>query len=210
MKEGHYTMATLTNEAALTRMENYSKKISSKSLTTDERKVIYERMKVLYAAYDCVRAVWEWVETATRYAFKFVKKASFYAITTLHPNIEWNDIKPIEVPKKEKREQLYLIRMLDEDNNLVYSKVGTTTRSTKERMKEHLKYYYDNGVRKIVVDRLWECGNMPAEGLESQFRALYIQRFPNSFRKNDRFINVEFDLEEADRIVKNFLHPESR
>ena len=83
MKEGHYTMATLTNEAALTRMENYSKKISSKSLTTDERKVIYERMKVLYAAYDCVRAVWEWVETATRYAFKFVKKVSFYAITTL-------------------------------------------------------------------------------------------------------------------------------
>lgn len=203
-------MATLTNEAALTHMENYSKKISNKNITTEDRKAIYEKMKILYSAYECVRAVWEWVETATRYAFKFVKKMSFYALTTLHPNIEWNGIKPIEVPKKEKCEQLYLIRMLDEDDNLVYSKVGTTTRSTKERMKEHLKYYYDNGVRKIVVDRLWECGNVPAEGLESLFRATYIQRFPNSFRKNDRFINVEFDLNEADNIVENFLHPQGR
>jgi hypothetical protein len=72
-------------------------------------------------------------------------------------------------------------------------------------MKEHLRYYYDNGVRGIQVTRLWDCGDMEAEGLESEFRAHYIKSYPGTFKKNDRFINVEFDLEEADHIAASYL-----
>lgn len=195
----------MTNETALSRMDSYSAKIAAKGMPTSERKVIYAKMCDLYERFECVREAWEWVADATRYAWKFVKKGVAMLGITIHPNIDWNGIEPIKVCKGEKVQQLYLIRLLDKDGDLIYSKVGTTTRSTQSRMKEHLCYYYDNGVRSLQVTRLWNCGVMEAEGLESEFRAHYIKAYPGTFKKNDRFINVEFDLEEADHIAASYL-----
>lgn len=195
----------MTNETALSRMDSYAAQIATKGMPTSERKAIYEKMCVLYERFECVREAWEWVADATRYAWKFVKKGVAMLGITIHPNIDWNGIEPIKVRKGEKVQQLYLIRLLDKDGDLIYSKVGTTTRSTQSRMKEHLRYYYDNGVRSLQVTRLWDCGDMEADGLESQFRAHYIKAYPGTFKKNDRFINVEFDLEEADRIAASYL-----
>lgn len=195
----------MMNETALKRMDSYAAKIATKGMPTTERKVLYEKMCDLYERFECVRQVWDWVADAVRYASRFIKKATAMASITLKPNIDWNGIEPIKVPHGEKVQQLYLIRLLDKDDELVYSKVGTTTRSSQARMKEHLRYYYDNGVRSIQVLRLWNCGNTEAEGLESEFRAHYIRKFPGTFRKNDRFTGVEFDLEEADRIAASYL-----
>lgn len=195
----------MTNHEALNAMDSYAAKIATKGMPTAERKEIYERMCDLYERFECVRDAWEWIADAARYAWKFVKKGVAMLGISIHPNIDWNGIEPIKVRKGEKIQQLYLIRLLDKDGDLIYSKVGTTTRSTQSRMKEHLRYYYDNGVRSIQVTRLWNCGNMDAEGLESQFRAHYIKSYPGTFKKNDRFINVEFDLEEADRIAASYL-----
>ena len=195
----------MTNETALSRMDSYAAKIATKGMPTSERKAIYENMCVLYERFECVREAWEWVADAARYACKFIKKGVAMLGIAIHPNIDWNGIQPIKVHKGEKIQQLYLIRLLDKDGDLIYSKVGTTTRSTRSRMREHLRYYYDNGVRGIQVTRLWNCGEMAAEGLESQFRAHYITAYPGTFKKNDRFINVEFDLEEADRIAASYL-----
>lgn len=195
----------MTNAEALNTMESLSAKISAKGVPTKERKELYERMCYLYQTYNCIRDVWEWVADAARYAFKFIKKGAAMLGISIHPNIDWNGITPIKVKKGEKIQQLYLIRLLDKDSELVYSKVGTTTRSTEARMKEHLRYYYDNGVRSIQVTRLWNCGDMEAEGLESEFRAHYIKAYPGTFRKNDRFTGVEFDMDEADRIANGYL-----
>lgn len=196
----------MMNETALSRMDSYAAKIATKGMPTAERKVIYEKMYDLYERFECVRQVWDWVADAVRYASRFVKKVAAMASITFNPSIDWNGIEPIKVPRGEKVQQLYLIRLLDKDGELVYSKVGTTTRSSQARMKEHLRYYYDNGVRSIQVLRLWNCGNVDAEGLESEFRAHYIRKFPGTFRKNDRFTGVEFDLEEADRIAADYLN----
>ena len=195
----------MTNTEALNTMERLSAKIATKGMPTKERKEIYDCMCRLYTAYECVREVWEWIAEATRYAMKFIKKGAAMIGISLRPNIDWNGIAPIKVSKGEKIQQLYLIRLLDKDDELVYSKVGTTTRSTGDRMKEHLRDYYDNGVRKIQVVRLWDCGDTEAEGLESEFRAHYIKAYPGTFRKNDRFTGVEFDLNEADRIANEYL-----
>ena len=196
----------MTNIEALNTMETLSAKISAKGVPTKERKEIYEKMCGLYNAFESVRTVWEWVAEATRYAMKFVKKGAAMLGIVIRPNIDWNGIAPIKVSKGEKIQQLYLIRLLDKDGELIYSKVGTTTRSTEARMKEHLRYYYDNGVRSIQVTRLWNCGEMEAEGLESEFRAHYIKAYPGTFRKNDRFTGVEFDMDEADRIAAGYLN----
>lgn len=196
----------MTNHEALNAMEFFSTKIATKGMPTAERKEIYEKMCYLYERFECVRNIWEWVAEATRYAMKFIKKGVAMLGIAIRPNIDWNGITPIKVSKGEKIQQLYLIRLLDKDGELVYSKVGTTTRSTEARMKEHLRYYYDNGVRSIQVTRLWNCGEMEAEGLESEFRAHYIKTYPGTFRKNDRFTGVEFDMDEADRIAAGYLN----
>lgn len=195
----------MTNETALCRMEDLAERISSSNISTKDRKAIYEEMTTLYKGFECIREVWNWVADAARYAARFVKKIGFMLVNEFHPSINWNGIKAYKVAKGKHVEQFYLIRLLDKDGELVYSKCGTTTVSTVERMKQHLKYYYDYGVRSIEVLRLWNCNDIPAEGLESKFRSMYIRRYPDSFKKNDRFINVEFDLDEADRIVDDYL-----
>jgi hypothetical protein len=61
------------------------------------------------------------------------------------------------------------------------------------------------GCVRAIVHRVYDCGELPAEGLESYFRAKYIKKYPNSFKKNDRFINEFFDLMQADKIAEKYL-----
>ena len=43
------------------------------------------------------------------------------------------------------------------------------------------------------------------EAFESHFRALYIIKYGKCFVKNDRFMEIEFDYKEADKIFTKFL-----
>ena len=45
-----------------------------------------------------------------------------------------------------------------------------------------------------------ELTSFAAEMYESAFRAHYMRKYKGTFRKNDRFTGVEFDLTEADKI----------
>lgn len=103
------------------------------------------------------------------------------------------------------KEKCYLFRFYDANNNLVCSKVGTTTRKITQRLKEELRSKTYSNCVYAVIDRVYDCGEMPAEGLESLIRAEYIRKYPNLFKKNDRFIKTLFDLEEIDKIVQNYL-----
>lgn len=104
-------------------------------------------------------------------------------------------------------QKCYLFSFYDEFDNLICSKVGTTIRTVRQRLKEELnsKTYKDMGCVRAVVHRVYDCGELPAEGLESYFRAKYIKKYPNSFKKNDRFINEFFDLVQADKIAEKYL-----
>ena len=105
------------------------------------------------------------------------------------------------------KEKCYLFTFFDENDKMVCSKVGTTTRKVLQRLKEELRSdtYKKIGCVKAIVNRVYDCGEIPAEGLESYFRAMYIRRYPQSFKKNDRFMNEWFDLKEADKIVLNYF-----
>lgn len=110
-------------------------------------------------------------------------------------------------PMGEGTQQFYLIELLNENNELVYSKIGTTTRFTNKRMFEHLSYYKDEGVKYIVVKRLWDCGAEQAEYIESLFRSHYMRKYPNTWKQNDRFTKVKFDYEEADKLFDKLIDP---
>lgn len=104
-------------------------------------------------------------------------------------------------------EKCYLISFYDKNDNLVCSKVGTTTRDVIKRVKEELnsKTYTSQGCEKVKINRVYDCKDIPAEGLESYFRALYIRDYPKKFNKNDRFFDVEFDFEKADKFVLEYF-----
>ena len=103
-------------------------------------------------------------------------------------------------------EKFYLIRAFNAEGVRLFSKVGTTIRSVLQRMKEHLSAYAKLGIVRIVIDKVWDCGNLPAEGFESWFRAYYIRRWPEKFNKNDRFFDVDFDLDEAQEIFTKYVN----
>lgn len=188
----------VTEENAPAKMEETIQSMKAES-NSYQRKKLFQIAHGIWQEFKSVRALWDFVEDARLYVNRFIRKAK--AAIAPSACIEWNGIQPMD----DGIQQVYLIRLLDADNQLIWSKVGTTTRKTNKRMVEHLRYYRKSGVYKIEVLRLWNCGSMDAEGLESEFRAHYIKNYPGTFRKNDRFINVEFDLDEADAIVKEYL-----
>lgn len=106
------------------------------------------------------------------------------------------------------REICYLFEFYDDDKNLICSKVGTTTRAVKQRLAEELrsKTYKGMGATKAIVHRVYNCGDLPAEGLESLIRSQYIKKYPHSFKKNDRFIGEYFDFDFCDKIATEYLN----
>lgn len=113
----------------------------------------------------------------------------------------------LQFAKTKDTEKFYLIEILEASSGkLLASKVGTTIRPLRERMSEHRATYGKSyGVPvKIEVKRLYDCENVPAEYYESYFRSVYIAKHFGSFVKNDRFANVTFDYEEADKIFSKW------
>ena len=175
----------------------------NEATTSHNRKKWFEVALALWENFPAVQKLWDYFDNVRFYAKRFAKKVAEIVEVNLPPRmrVEWNGIEKMP----EGVQQCYLIRLLDRNKELIWSKVGTTAKATQKRMAQHLTYYKKDGVKFVEVVRLWNCGNVDAEGLESEFRAHYIKKHPGTFRKNDRFTGVEFDLEEADKIVEKYL-----
>lgn len=106
------------------------------------------------------------------------------------------------------KQLVYLYKFYNEDNELICSKVGTTTRLPEQRLKEEIKYYrkHDIPVDHAKICSVIDCGELPAEGAESITRALFIQKYPNAFKKNDRFFGVDLPTRTFNKIVNSYLN----
>lgn len=104
------------------------------------------------------------------------------------------------------KEKVYLFRFYDSHYNFVCSKVGTTTRKVLQRLREELSSdtYKKLDCTYAIIDRVYNCSERPAEGLESFIRAEYIRLHPGAFKKNDRFMNVIFDFPAVDALVETY------
>jgi len=194
---------TMTNAEILSKMDELHASLTS-ATTTPERKKYLEAMTLIYNEHPFLSQYWELRENARKLVDRIVRKTvevAQHIAENIAPSlrVEWNGIQPMG----DGVQQLYLVRLLDRDHQLIWSKVGTTTRKTQKRMTEHLSYYKKDGVKYIEVVRLWNCEEMEAEMYESAFRAHYMRKYKGAFRKNDRFTGVEFDLAEADKIFEN-------
>lgn len=174
----------------------------------------FEAAKMKYEHAD-IRWKNHWWKTCVEIYNKFTIWAQKYVIDTVNKIIKkkgrgrppkYSDKIIWNCPDFEnKGEQFYLVEFLDKNKRVIFSKVGTTTRTIKQRMTEELRQYSKKyPVEFCRVNRVYNL-NKPAELLESFFRAKYINRWPEKFKKNDRFFDVIFDLEEADKFVAEIL-----
>ena len=98
--------------------------------------------------------------------------------------------------------QFYICRMVKDNGEIVYQKIGTTSRDTDLRMHKHLQDHWDKGVRRIIVDRTYEAPDKEStELIESFIRAKYGRLFKEEYIRLDRFSNAVINLDELDKDV---------
>ena len=107
----------------------------------------------------------------------------------------------------DKKEKCYLFKFYDENNEILFSKVGTTTRKIIDRLREEIKEYKKSGfnVCKVKVCKVIDCGEIPAEGAESFVRARYIKKYQGTFQKNDRFMKIDIPTDDFTEAVMGYL-----
>lgn len=103
--------------------------------------------------------------------------------------------------------QVYLFKFYDNDGNLIFSKVGTTTRTIEIRIKEEIRQYTKSGftIGRATVESVFDCGGVPPEGLESFIRWTFILRARKTYKVNDRFIGYDISTKEFNKFVRYAL-----
>lgn len=108
---------------------------------------------------------------------------------------------------EEAGEKVYLFKFYDEAGNFLFTKVGTTTRKVSQRLKEEIKSYRKNfSIGYAVIESVFDCRDLPAEGAESYCRAKFIKEFPHTFQKNDRFMGVDIPVVNFNEAVTSYLN----
>ena len=144
------------------------------------------------------------LSTIRAYIYKF--KNLLEEAKKLFQKVEIVIISKVENLGKVGEEKCYLFKFY-EDNKILFTKVGTTTRETITRLKEEIKSYTRSGfkITKVIIENVVNCGSIPAEGLESFCRAKFMLKYPNTFKKNDRFMRVDIPVEYFNNLTKMYL-----
>ena len=103
----------------------------------------------------------------------------------------------------DRTEKAYLFKFYEDVNiDPVFSKIGTSARSCFGRLKDEVRYYRNAGfdITRVKVERIVDCGEMPAEAFESFCRSMFIKKYPGTWKKNDRFFGVDIAVEEFDKL----------
>lgn len=174
----------------------------NEATSTPARKAIYEKMVALYNKYATIRKLYEWVETARNYVKKFVKRV--LSALALHRASKYDAFIDWEC-EPDKGETFYLVEIRKAiDRYLLWSKVGTA-QDVVQRMRDEVRDYtkaVGEQVQLVVKRCIVAADHAQTIRAESLMRAHYIQKFGSAcFVDNDRFAGVEFDLDEADKIL---------
>lgn len=179
-------------------METAVENIKEATTTYLRKKRLQEALE-LYNAYPSLQKRWEYCAEKYHISERFVRKAMVW----FSPSkcIDLNGLELME----EGTHQIYIVFFYNATDEVIYSKPGTTKKIVTKRITQELSQYRTKGVCYAKLMRLWDAGEIPPEGLESALRAYFIKKHPKKFVVNDRFENIEINLEEADRIAAAYL-----
>ncbi len=104
-------------------------------------------------------------------------------------------------------EKAYHFKFYENDTKPVFDKIGTTTKSCMERLKQEIRYYNDKAgfdIRRVEICAIHDCGEEHAEGFESFMRSILMKRFPNTWKRNDRFFGTDIPPEEFNNLCAQY------
>lgn len=105
------------------------------------------------------------------------------------------------------RQLIYLFKFYTSNGEILFSKVGTTTKLPEDRLNQEIRYYRTHGldVATTEICSVIDCGDIPAEGAESALRAYFIHKYPNTFHKNDRFFGLDIPTRTFNKVATHYL-----
>lgn len=166
-----------------------------------------KHLQVVYLANEgfTVKEIVKWTDYAESTIATYIRKFADYldqAIKTFY-----HVTQKVKKVLRGGKQLVYLFKFYDVNDNLICSKVGTTTRLPEQRLKEEIKYYqkHDIPVDHAEMCSIIDCGALPAEGAESITRASFIHKYPSAFCKNDRFFDVDIPTRTFNKIVNQYL-----
>lgn len=170
-----------------------------------------KRLQVVYLSYvkklpprEIKKYVDYAISTIATYSRKFLNNLA--EAKNLFDRIEDYIVTKVKDLGKPGSEKCYLFKFYDFDKQILFSKVGTTTREVLTRAKEEFRNYSKQfNIGLVTIESVIDCGAVPAEGAESFCRAKFIKMFPNAFKKNDRFLNVDISTKDFNSIVSSYL-----
>lgn len=100
----------------------------------------------------------------------------------------------------------YLFKFYNSEGDLLFSKVGTTERTTQQRLKEEIIYYKKRSldVAKAVIESVFDTGDLEPEGAQDYAKGHFIRKYKNCYIRNDRFA-CDIDVNEFNTLISNYL-----
>lgn len=184
-----------------------AKKSYNDYIKTNDLEGIYERF--MNAPANWKNHWWEGVVEIFKSCAEFAKK---YTLDIIHrvlvkgaeiiegtlAKITTSDVKIFVNPDLEEivGNQCYLFKFYDRNNQIIFTKIGKTTRKYMTRLREEIRGYRKSGfdVASVYVADLFDCGNFPPEGYESLVRTKFMKQFPNTWHRNDRYFCVDIPV----------------
>lgn len=172
---------------------------------TKHMQVVFLKEHLKLSAEEISAIIGYAVSTVKKYARKFLsllKTAKKFFIQAKNSIVE-----TVCDLLDDKKEKCYLFKFYDGNNEILFSKVGTTTRKIIDRLREEIKEYKKSGfnICKVKVCKVIDCGEIPAEGAESFVKARYIKKYQGAFQKNDRFIKIDIPTDDFTEAVMGYL-----
>ena len=99
----------------------------------------------------------------------------------------------------------YLFKFYDSNNELVYTKVGTTERTIRERLSEELRQYRKNcDISHATVESVFDTGELFPEGVQDYIKGMWMRKYNKYYVRNDRF-TCDIPTEDFNALVTNYL-----
>ena len=100
----------------------------------------------------------------------------------------------------------YLFKFYDSNGDLIFSKVGTTERTIRQRLTEEIKYYRKRGidVNYATVESVFDTGDLEPEGAQDFAKGYYTKKYKGHYMRNDRF-TCDINVEGFNKLIADYL-----
>lgn len=99
----------------------------------------------------------------------------------------------------------YLFKFYDNNGELIYTKVGTTERTIRERLSEELRQYRKNcDISHATVESVFDTGDLFPEGVQDYIKGVWMRKYNKYYVRNDRF-TCDIPTDDFNNLVTGYL-----